>query len=176
MASKQVAEIELPDKVNASVSDSTLSVTGPEGSSSRAFPSDRISMSVEKGRLVLKPLSGKKEVRRVIGSFKAHASNMVKGALSGHHYRLKICSGHFPMNVSVSGREFVVKNIFGEKTPRKLVLREGVSVKVSGSDIDVKSADKELAGMAAASIEQLTKRRAFDRRRFQDGIYIVSSD
>ncbi|MBS3165081.1 hypothetical protein J4439_06645 [Candidatus Woesearchaeota archaeon] len=54
-----------------------------------------------------------------------------------------------------------------------LKLRQGVQVKVEGSDIRVESVSRELAGQTAASIEQLTRRPGFDNRIFQDGIYIV---
>ena len=109
-------------------------------------------------------------------SFVAHAKNMQKGVTEGHHYLLRICSGHFPMNVTVSKNEFVVKNYVGERVPRSMKLPSGVEVKVNGRDITVDSTDKNLAGMVASRIEGLKKRANFDKRRFQDGIYIVIKD
>ena len=101
---------------------------------------------------------------------------MIKGVAEGHVYRLKICSGHFPMNVSVSGNEFSVANFLGEKTPRKLSVKEGASVKVEGQEVVVESMNKELAGQTAADIELLTKVKGRDRRIFQDGIFIINKD
>ena len=51
-----------------------------------------------------------------------------------------------------------------------------MSVKVEAKDVIVESVDKELAGETAASIEELTKRPGFDKRIFQDGIYIYYKD
>ena len=45
---------------------------------------------------------------------------------------------------------------------------------MDGENITVESADKELAGQTAADIETLTKRPGFDKRIFQDGIWMVS--
>ena len=77
------------------------------------------------------------------------------------------------MTVSVSGQEFIVKNFLGESVARKVTLPAGVQVKVSGTEILIESADKELAGMAASKIELLCKIRNRDVRIFQDGCYMV---
>ena len=104
---------------------------------------------------------------------KAHIKNMIKGVSEGFVYTLKICSSHFPMSVSVSGNKLEVKNYLGEKVPRVLNLVENVKVTINGEEVVVESSDKELAGQTAANIELLTRRSGFDRRVFQDGIYIT---
>ena len=80
------------------------------------------------------------------------------------------------MNVSVNKNQIIIKNFIGERHPRTLTIKEGVTVKVEGDIINVESSDKELAGTAASDIEKLTKRTDFDGRIFQDGIYIINKD
>ena len=80
------------------------------------------------------------------------------------------------MNVSVKGLKLVVKNFIGEAVPRTLLFKEGATVKVEGDIIIVTGINKEIVAQAAASVEQLTRRVGFDRRIFQDGIYIVEKD
>ena len=49
-------------------------------------------------------------------------------------------------------------------------------MKLNGEMISVTGINKEIVSQAAADIEQLTRRVGFDRRIFQDGIYIVEKD
>ena len=46
-------------------------------------------------------------------------------------------------------------------------------MKVKGQEIIVEGIDKEATGQTAANIEQATRITKWDRRVFQDGIYIV---
>ena len=112
----------------------------------------------------------------MINTFRAHIKNMIRGATEGHTYTLNIASTHFPMNVTAQGQVLTVKNYVGEKKPRSLTAPEGVSVKVSGSTIEVTSTSIEKAGNFAGRLEKLTQRPKFDDRIFQDGIYITKKD
>jgi large subunit ribosomal protein L6 len=77
------------------------------------------------------------------------------------------------MSVSVADNFLIIKNFLGEKIPRKVKLKPGVTVKVEGNIVVVEGADKEITGQVAADIEQTTRRPGFDKRIFQDGIYII---
>ena len=110
----------------------------------------------------------------MIGTFKAHLKNMIKGATEGHIYQMKICSSHFPMNVELKNNELSIKNLLGETIPRIIKIEEGVDVKIEENIITRESSDKELAGQTAASIELKCKIPGKDKRIFQDGIYIIS--
>jgi large subunit ribosomal protein L6 len=57
-----------------------------------------------------------------------------------------------------------------------LQIKEGATVKVEGDLINVTSTNKETAGQVSADIEQLTRRPGYDKRIFQDGIYIINKD
>ena len=167
-------EIVLEEGVQAELVGTTLKIKGPKHEVERSFVHPKIKLTIEEGKIVLVSLKGTKREKTIVGSFESHIKNMVKGVLNPHIYTLKICSGHFPMNVSVSGNDFVIKNFLGESVPRKIIIREGVTVKVNGTEIVVTSADKELAGQTAAKIETLCRITNRDRRIFQDGCYITS--
>ncbi len=166
--------VEVPEGVTASVSGTMLLIKGPKGDVSKDFYSEKAEISCSQGRIIIKAKRRTKREKQAAGSFKAHLGNMIKGVVDGHHYALKVCSGHFPINVSVSGRDFSVKNFIGEKKARKITIPAGVSVKISGSDIEVEGPDKDIVGNVAAAMEKLTKRPNFDRRIFQDGIILTS--
>lgn len=168
-------EIALPQGVTASLSQGVLKLSGPKGDSSRPVSGQNAVVAVEKDSIVAITTSkGSKREKKVVGSLRAHIYNMVKGVTEGHTYKLKMCFTHFPITVTVSGNQFLVKNFLGEKTPRKLTLNKGVNVKVEGAELVVESADKDTAGQTAASIEQLTRRANYDKRVFGDGIYITA--
>ncbi len=168
-----VREVELKEGVTAQLQGHSLTVKGPKGEVTKYFANPKVSVAVEGNKIVLKSIKATKREKTVIGSFEAHIKNMVQGVQEPHVYKLKICSGHFPMTVTVSGNELTIKNFFGEAVPRKVKLIEGADVKVNGTDIVITSADKEKAAQNAARIEALCKITKRDKRIFQDGCYIV---
>ena len=78
------------------------------------------------------------------------------------------------MNVSVTGKELVIKNFLGESVPRRVGITPGAEVKIDGTEILVTSPDKEIAGQVASRIENLCRITNRDIRIFQDGCYIVN--
>lgn len=168
--------VALPQGVAAEIRGDFFVVKGKRGESSRLVNNPKVMVSIEGQQLVFTAARAKKAEKTILMTLAAHARNMVRGAQEGHVYKLKICSGHFPMNVAVAGNALIIKNFLGEKFPRKMPIRNGVAIKVEGQEVVVESVDRELAGQTAADIEQLTKITNRDRRIFQDGIYITLKD
>jgi large subunit ribosomal protein L6 len=169
-------EIELPEGVETKLDGFLLVVKGPKGENKKQLYNPKIVLSLANSNVSLEAKKGTKREKRLLHTFAAHIRNMIKGVTEGHNYELKICSGHFPMNVSVAGNEFVIKNFLGENNPRKMRIKEGVKINVEGDKVKVEGIDKELVGQAAANIEILTKIKGRDRRIFQDGIFITIKD
>lgn len=171
-----IVEIKVPEGLSVNIDKGILTLKGRKGEVKKDFSDKKIMIESKNGLIVLKAGKFSKVKKKLIKSYAAHIKNMVKGGLEGHKYMLKICSGHFPMNVSVNKNELTVKNFLGEKVPRVLKIKEGATVKVEGDKISVESASKEIAGQISADIEQLTRRTGYDLRVFQDGLYIISKD
>ena len=167
-----IIEIKLHEKINAQLDGTLLTLKGPEGEVKREFNDKSIKIEHKDSSITLKAKFSKMNKKR-IKSHAAHIRNMARGCMEAYKYTLKICSGHFPMNVSVSNEQFIVKNFLGEKVPRTLKLKAGASVKVEGNLVVVESPSKETAGQVSADIEQLTRRTHYDGRIFQDGIWIT---
>ncbi|MFP4118852.1 MAG: 50S ribosomal protein L6 [Candidatus Woesearchaeota archaeon] len=174
-------QITLPEGVKASYQEGVVAISGPQGEVSREFLHPKVKVVIDKDDegdeaiVITAPVNTLRE-KKIIRTFRAHIRNMFKGVVEGHEYKLKICSGHFPMNVSVKGSTLEVKNFFGEAVPRTYTFDSNVEVKVDGEIITVKGIDKELVAQTAASLERTTKRAGFDKKVFQDGIYIVEKD
>jgi large subunit ribosomal protein L6 len=181
MAKKEKAaglkeELEIPSGITVAVEGTKVSVKKGNNLIERDFNTKQVSIKMEGGKfIVYSPKSTKRE-RRVAGSILAHLKNFFRGVEKKHVYKLKICSGHFPMTVALSGKDFVIKNFLGETVSRTVRIKEGASVKIDGNFVIVESNSIELAGQTAASIEQLTRISDRDSRVFQDGIYIIEKD
>jgi len=169
-------EIEVIEGANASLNGTSLTVSGPKGNVVREFNSPKARIKLEGRQITLSASGNTRKDKTVLKTYKAHIRNAMKGVTEGYVYKLKVCSGHFPITVSVSGNRLEIKNFLGEKIPRKVNLMPGAAVKVDGSTITVESPDIEKAGQVAADIEQATRRPGFDRRIFQDGIYIIEKE
>ncbi len=176
MEAKQIEKVHLPDNVKASYENGVLALKGPNGENKKAFAANETRIKAEKEEITIVYEKSSKRSKKTAKTIKAHIKNMVRGVTEGHAYRLKICSGHFPMNVSIAGNELVIKNFIGEKYPRRARIAPEVNAVVEGQEILIRSTSKEAAAQCAATIEQLTKRTGFDRRVFMDGIFIINKD
>ncbi|MBS3107742.1 50S ribosomal protein L6 [Candidatus Woesearchaeota archaeon] len=163
----------IPDNVQATLSDGKIKVKGPQGEVDKSFIYPNINVEINDKKIIFSAKTARKEEKRMIHTFESHLKNMIQGTIQKYVYKLKVCSSHFPISVGVEGEVVVIKNFFGEKKPRKAKIVKGVDVKVNGEEIVVQGNDIEKVGQTAANMEKATKRPAFDRRRFQDGIYIT---
>lgn len=174
MKQKIQTRIAIPDGVTLTIKGSTVTAKGSQGELTRTFPSPKIKITVDDGELVITCDVGTQREKVTVFTAESHLANMMKGVSEGFEYKLKVCSGHFPMNVAVDKGYLTVKNLLGEVNPRKVKIKDGATVKIEGDIITVTAVDKEIAGQCAADIEKLCKRTNFDNRIFQDGIYIIS--
>ncbi len=170
-------QLEVPQGTEVTVVDNKVTVKGSKGQVERNFSNPRTKIVKEGNLILFRCKEGVKNAhgdKMLMNSFKAHIKNMFEGANKGYSAKLKVCSGHFPMSVTVENGTVVVKNFLGEKVPRKARILDGVKVQVQGDLILVNGLDKEKVGQTAATIEQATRITNRDRRIFQDGCFIIS--
>ncbi len=173
---KITIDIALPAGVTAQAEAGTLTMEGPKGEVRRALRYPSVEIGVRDARVFVTSDQATAREKKALNTFEAHIKNMIQGVTEGHTYKLKICSGHFPMNVAVTGKEFIIKNFLGEKHARTLAISPGVTVNVQGQEVIVEGTALETVSQCAANIEKLTAVRNRDRRIFQDGIYIIIKD
>ncbi len=166
-------EIEIPENVEVELAGKKLRVKAGNNEVERSFLDPCIEIKKEGNKIVLFSKKGTKREKAMVGTFKAHIANIMKGVSEGFEYRLKICSSHFPMSVNVEDNHVLIKNFLGEKIPRKAKILKGVDIKIDGEEIVVKGDDIEKVGQTAANIEQACRINKRDRRVFQDGCYIT---
>ena len=132
-------------------------------------------MFIRDGCIVTRCSLPRKKEKALVGTWAAHAKNMVVGVSEGFEYRMKIVYAHFPVKVTHDKKASIlnISNFMGEKLDRKAKILEGVNVKIDGDQITLTGVNRENLGQTAANIEVSTKIKGFDIRVFQDGIYIT---
>jgi large subunit ribosomal protein L6 len=168
-------EIVIPEGVKVEISGNVLKFSGEKGQLEKKFklPKD---MKIEKtdNKIIITSASDRRKSLAMLGTIAAHIRNAIQGVTKGFVYKLRICFSHFPINVKVEGDKVVIQNFLGERKPRYAKIFGNTQVKVEGSEITVSGIDIDDVSQTAGSIERATRIVGYDRRRFQDGIYIVS--
>ena len=166
-------EIEIPEGFEVQIGEKTIEIKGNGKEIKKIMYYPTILIQVKDKKVILEPKKFSKREKKMINTFQAHILNMFEGLNKEYEYRVEICSSHFPMSVNVENNEVVVKNFLGEKIPRKASIPEGITAKIEGNQIIITGIDKEKAGQTAANCEQSTRITNRDRRKFQDGLWIV---
>ncbi|HLD11076.1 MAG TPA: 50S ribosomal protein L6 [Candidatus Nanoarchaeia archaeon] len=175
MVIRNEARIILGDDISASIEQSIVKLKGPKGEICKKLLNPRIFIGFENGQIVIRFVEKRfiKADKMFMNTYVAHIKNMIDGVRNGYVYKLKICSGHFPMNVTIEKGFVLIKNFLGEKVPRKAKIIEGVAVNIDEELITVSGINLEDVAQTAARIEQATRITKRDKRIFQDGCYII---
>lgn len=165
--------VKIPSDVQVSLnSPNTVTVRGKLGELTKSFINAGVEMSISEGSLKIRVYGRGRRAIAILNTAKSIIKNMVTGVTTGFTYKMKIVQSHFPIGIKIKGNELLIENFIGEKVPRRVVLPEGVKVSVKGDEIILTGLDKERVGLAAGLIENTTKVRYKDLRKYLDGIYL----
>jgi large subunit ribosomal protein L6 len=167
--------ISLPENVTISLDKNRVTVKGPKGELTKDLTYPRINLSLKDNTIEIACIDKpKRKEKALIGTYRAHINNMIKGVSEGFTYTMKTVYSHFPIKTTVEGQEFLVHNFLGERAPRRAVILDTVTVEVKDDYVTLTGIDKEKVGQTAANIERATKVKKRDIRVFQDGVYITN--
>lgn len=169
--------IEIPDGVKVEIDSFRVKITGIKGALERNFYSPLfkkdISIQKNESKIIVSTKSNRKKIKAMIGTIESHIKNMFAGVQEGYSAKLKIVYMHFPFTVKTSGKEVLINNFLGEKTPRRARIIGDCKVELQGEEIIVTGISKEDVGQTAAKLEHATWIKQRDRRVFQDGLFIT---
>lgn len=168
------AEVRIPENVKVEVEGKKVKVSGEKGELERSFNERDIEIKIEGEKIVVSANSDRKKLKALVGTIAAHIRNMIEGVTKGFTYKLRVVYSHFPVTVKVEGDKVLIQNFLGERVPRVAKIVGKTQVKVEGQEITVSGINIEEVGQTAANIEQACRIVGYDRRKFMDGIYIVS--
>jgi large subunit ribosomal protein L6 len=174
-------EIEIPNDVDVKVNENyVLEISGKLGKIIRDLSPYKLKISKNKYRIykennkiiIETMIKGKRGVS-LLYTLVSKIKSAIKGVREGYTYKLKIVYSHFPISIKVKGKEVYIENFIGERAPRiAKIIGDATKVVVKGDDIEVTGIDKDEVSQTAANIQQATKIKKRDPRKFLDGIYI----
>jgi len=168
----QQSAVEMPEGVTATLQGRTLAVRGKLGEAKKHFDKVNVNIAVEGNRVLFTPFSAKRKDNVIINTVTSIVNNMVTGVTKGYTYKVKVVYAHFPITVKTKGKQVLVENFMGERSPRVSEIVGDSKVSIEGDDVIVKGVSLEDVGQTAANIEQATKIKRKDQRIFLDGLYI----
>ena len=102
---------------------------------------------------------------------------MITGVTKGFLYKMRLVYNHFPISVNIEkdGEEVEIRNYLGEKFVRRVTMIGDVKairstdqkdeIMIQGNDIDA-------VAQSAANIQQISRVKDKDIRKFLDGVYV----
>lgn len=168
-------ETKIPEGVKVDVKGAVVSVEGPKGKLEKQTEANRnTKIEVIENKVRVSSQEDDRQTKALVGTITAHIRNAMGGVSNGYQYKLKIIYSHFPVTVKVEGSKFLVQNFLGERTPRVANILGNAKVKIEGAEVLVDGNDLEEVSQTAANIEQCCRIVGYDKKIFQDGIYITS--
>jgi len=165
-------KVEIPEGVKVNIDGKRVEVIGEKGRLVRDFSNSPVSINIENDQVVVYTDDTRRKAVAMVGTVCAHIRNMIKGVTKGFTYKLKIVYAHFPISVKVEGDKILIENFLGERAPRVAKIVGNTKVIVKKDDVILQGINIEEVGQTAANIEQATKIKNKDPRKFLDGIYV----
>ena len=172
----QSTPVELPGGVTATLAGRNLSIKGKLGEARKNFEKINVNIALDGNKVVFSPFSRKRRDNVIINTVTSIVNNMVTGVTKGYTYKVKVVYAHFPITVKTKGKQVIVENFVGERSPRVSDIVGDCKVTIDGDDVIVKGVSLEDVGQTAANIELATKVKRKDQRIFLDGLYIYHKE
>ncbi len=170
-------EIALPSEVSITKQENLITTKGSFGSVQKDFTKMPAIIDLQDNKITIKSRGNRKKDFALVNTLQSVINNMIKGSSQGFTYRLKIVFAHFPISIKIKGKDIVVENFFGERSPRtSKIIGNDTKVSVEGEDIIVKGPNIENVSQTAANLELATRIKNKDSRVFLDGVYIYSKE
>lgn len=159
--------IEIPEKTEVSINESTVSVKGPLGELVRTFK-DVIEITKNENGVSVNPKDESKFARAMWGTVSSHIKNMI-GGVNEKFVKELIIEG-VGYRASVVGKKVILEVGFSHKVDIDII--DGVEVVVEKNSVKVSGIDKEKVGLMASQIRATKKPEPYKGKgiRYSDEI------
>ena len=177
MSIEYFQEIEIPENVKITIENNKIIAEGPKGKTFKEIKhvelNKTIFMKIENNKFIAYSTKDKRKYRAMVGTIVAHVRNLIDGVTKGFCYKMKIVYSHFPIKVEIKENKVYIYNFLGERTARIAEIVGNVKVEIKENYLYVKGINVEEVGQTCNNIEQAVRITSWDRRVFQDGIFLV---
>ncbi|VVT44449.1 60S ribosomal protein uL6 [Magnusiomyces paraingens] len=168
----------IPEGVTVDIKARQITVTGPRGTLTKSLRHIDVAFSkVSDSEIKITVHHGDRKHVAALRTVKSLISNLITGVTKGYQYKMRYVYAHFPINVNLinGNRTVEIRNFLGEKRVREVNLLPGVEATISTAQKDeiiLSGISLENVSQSAADIQQITRVRNKDIRKFLDGIYV----
>lgn len=140
--------VQLPDGVNVTIVDQTVTAKGKLGELSASFTDDVV-ISLDGNVVTVAPREGAPRAKQMWGMSRSVINNLVVGVSAGFAKKLEITGVGY--RAQVQGRDLVLQ--LGYSHEVRYPMPEGIDIKCPDqTTIDISGADKQKVGQVAAEI------------------------
>ena len=140
--------VEVPDGVSIELVGNEMKAKGKLGELSLTFVPE-VTPSMEEGKLWVKPVNDSLRARKMWGTFRSLAGNVVEGVHTGFSKDLEVNGVGY--RAAVQGKELVLQLGFSHEI--RHAIPEGITIKCeTQNEIAISGSDKQLVGSVAAEI------------------------
>ncbi|MFH7903648.1 MAG: 50S ribosomal protein L6 [Candidatus Aenigmatarchaeota archaeon] len=172
--------IEIPSDVKISIEGNKIIAEGKLGKTSKEIKhvalNKIIFMKIEDNKFIAYSLKRRKEYVAMVNTIIAHVRNLIEGVTKGYKYTMKIVYSHFPIKIEIKEGKVFIHNFLGERTPRIAEIVGNTKVELKENYLIVSGNNIEEVGQTCNNIEQACRITVWDRRVFQDGIFLIKRE
>lgn len=170
-------EIEIPPQVKLEINENKIFVEGKLGKTFKEIKhiglGKIIFFKIEDNKFIVWSIRKRREYISMVNTIIAHVKNLIEGVTHGYKYIMKIIYSHFPIKIEIKEGKVFIYNFLGERIPRIAKIVGNTKVEVKENYLIVSGNNIEEVGQTCNNIEQATRISRWDRRVFQDGIYLI---
>ena len=145
--------VAIPEKVEVTLGESVVRAKGPKGELSTLITGE-VNVSVDDGRLVVRPANDTKRSRAMWGTVRSNVKNLVTGVTEGFSKTLEVNGVGYRASVQNN----VLSLTLGLSHEVRYVLPEGINCQVEKNTlVTISGIDKQKVGQVAAEIRNLRR-------------------
>nr|WCZ58394.1 60S ribosomal protein L9 [Paratrimastix eleionoma] len=169
--------VNIPHGVTCEVKNRMVRVKGPRGELVRDFRHVPVDMFINNGKVQVELWFGQRKTIALVRTVCSHVENMITGVTKGYRYKMRAVYAHFPIICAISDdtKTVEVRNFLGEKRGRVVPLKEGITAyrsKDVKDELVLEGNSIENIGVSSAMIQQISRVKDKDIRKFLDGVYV----